>query len=324
MTGASILPAEPAQRRIRMLRTAMGPEIAAALEDPEVVEVLLNPDGSLWVDRLGTGREPTGAALPPAVAERIIRLVAAHVRVEVHAGLPILSAELPETGERFLGVLPPVVRAPSFAIRKRALRIMTLAQYVDDGILTEEQAAFLRSAVRERLNIVVAGGTSTGKTTLANALLDEIADTGDRVLILEDTVELQCRSDDHVGMRSEPGVTTMADLVRATLRLRPDRIVVGEMRDGAAALETLKAWNTGHPGGLSTLHANSAAEALTRLEDLIGEVTQRVPHRAITQAINVVVFIERTATGRRIRDVSRLVGRENDAYVLEPVREPAP
>ncbi len=213
------------ERRIRMLRTAMGPEIAAALADPEVVEVLLNPDGSLWVDRLGTGREATGAALPPAVTERIIRLVAAHVRTEVHAGAPILSAELPETGERFLGVLPPVVRAPSFAIRKRALRIMTLAHYVVDGVMTEDQAAFLRRAVRERLNIVIAGGTSTGKTTLANALLDEIAETRDRVLILEDTVELQCRSDDHVGMRTEPGVTTMADLVRATLRLktRPHR-----------------------------------------------------------------------------------------------------
>ena len=137
-------------RRIRMLRTAMGPEIAAALEDPEVVEVLLNPDGSLWIDRLGAGRAPTGHHLPAPVAERIIRLVAAHVRAEMHAGLPILSAELPETGERFLGVLPPVVRAPSFAIRKRALRILTLAQYVADGILTEAQAEFLRHAVRER------------------------------------------------------------------------------------------------------------------------------------------------------------------------------
>ena len=128
---------EPAQRRIRMLRTAMGPEIAVALDDPEVAEVLLNPDGSLWVDRLGTGRAPTGHVIPPPVAERIIRLVAAHVRAEVHPGAPLLSAELPETGERFMGALPPIVRAPSFAIRKRALRIMTLADYVADGVMTE-------------------------------------------------------------------------------------------------------------------------------------------------------------------------------------------
>ncbi|MFS2099525.1 P-type conjugative transfer ATPase TrbB [Variovorax sp. Varisp85] len=303
-------------RRIRMLRTAMGPEIAAALADPEVVEVLLNPDGSLWVDRLGSGRAPTGAALPPPVAERIIRLVAAHVRAEVHAGMPILSAELPETGERFLGVLPPVVRAPSFAIRKRALRIMSMAQYVADGILTEAQAAFLRRAVRDRLNIVVAGGTSTGKTTLANALLDEIADTRDRVLILEDTVELQCRSDDHVSMRSEPGVTTMADLVRATLRLRPDRIVVGEVR-GAEALDLLKAWGTGHPGGIATVHAGSAQGALTRLEQLVQEVSVTVPRALIAEAVHVIVFIAGRGRARRVREIARVVGHDSEGYQFD-------
>ncbi|MDP9962964.1 type IV secretion system protein VirB11 [Variovorax paradoxus] len=303
-------------RRIRMLRTAMGPEIAAALADPEVVEVLLNPDGSLCVDRLGTGLAPTGTKLPPPVAERIIRLVAAHVRAEVHAGTPILSAELPETGERFLGVLPPVVRAPSFAIRKRALRILSLAQYVVDGILTEDQAAFLRQAVRERLNIVVAGGTSTGKTTLANALLDEIAQTRDRVLILEDTVELQCRSDDHVSMRSEPGVTTMADLVRATLRLRPDRIVVGEVR-GAEALDLLKVWGTGHPGGIATVHAGSARGALTRLEQLVQEVSVTVPRALIAEAVQVIVFIAGRGRARRVREIARVIGHDSEGYQLD-------
>jgi len=306
----------PVARRIRMLRTAMGPEIAAALADPEVVEVLLNPDGSLWVDRLGTGRAPTGAALPPPVAERIIRLVAAHVRAEVHAGTPILSAELPETGERFLGVLPPVVRAPSFAIRKRALRIMSLAQYVADGILTEDQATFLRQAVRERLNVIVAGGTSTGKTTLANALLDEIAETRDRVLILEDTVELQCRSDDHVSLRTEPGVTNMADLVRATLRLRPDRIVVGEVR-GAEALDLLKAWGTGHPGGIATVHAGSALGALTRLEQLVQEVSVTVPRALIAEAVHVIVFIAGRGHARRVREIARVTGHDSEGYQLD-------
>lgn len=306
------------ERRIRMLRTAMGPEIAAALEDPEVVEVLLNPDGTLWLDRLdrlGSGRAPTGTTLPPAVAERIIRLVAAHVRAEVNAGAPILSAELPETGERFLGVLPPVVRAPSFAIRKRALRIMTLNHYVADGILTQAQAGFLRAAVRERLNIVVCGGTSTGKTTLANALLDEIADTGDRVMILEDTVELQCRSDDHVCMRTEPGVSTMADLVRATLRLRPDRVVVGEVR-GGEALDLIKIWGTGHPGGIATVHAGSAHGALVRLEQLIQEVSVTVPRALIAEAVNVIVFIAGRGRHRRAQEIARVVGFDSHGYQL--------
>ena len=314
-SGSDDVGAEAADRRIRMLRTAMGPEIAAALEDPEVVEVLLNPDGSLWLDRLGSGRAPTGTTLAPAVAERIIRLVAAHVRVEVHAGAPILSAELPETGERFQGVLPPVVRAPSFAIRKRALKIITLAQYVADGILNEAQATFLRQAVRDRLNIVVAGGTSTGKTTLANALLDEIAETRDRVLILEDTVELQCRSDDHVGMRTEPGVSTMADLVRSTLRLRPDRVVVGEVR-GGEALDLIKVWGTGHPGGIATVHAGSAHGALIRLEQLIQEVALTVPRALITEAVHVIVFLAGCGRARRVQEVVRVVGFDDHGYQL--------
>lgn len=307
---------EPAQRRIRMLRTAMGQEIAAALEDPEVAEVLLNPDGSLWVDRLGSGRAPTGHMIPQPVAERIIRLVAAHVRAEVHPGAPLLSAELPETGERFMGALPPIVRAPSFAIRKRALRIMALADYVADGVMTGEQAAFLRQAVRERQNIVVAGGTSTGKTTLANALLDEIAATGDRVLILEDTVELQCCSDDFVAMRTEPGVSTMADLVRATLRLRPDRIVVGEVR-GAEALDLLKAWGTGHPGGIATVHAGSAQGALVRLEQLVQEISVTVPRALIAEAVHVIVFIAGRGHARRVREIARVIGHDSQGYQLD-------
>ena len=313
---------EPAQRRIRMLRTAMGVEIAVALDDPEVAEVLLNPDGSLWVDRLGTGRSPTGHVIPPPVAERIIRLVAAHVRAEVHPGAPLLSAELPETGERFMGALPPIVRAPSFAIRKRALRIMTLADYVADGVMTGEQAAFLRQAVQEHQNIVVAGGTSTGKTTLANALLDEIAVTGDRVLILEDTVELQCRSDDFVAMRTEPGVSTMADLVRATLRLRPDRIVVGEVR-GAEALDLLKAWGTGHPGGIATVHAGSAQGALIRLEQLVQEVSVTVPRALIAEAVHVIVFIAGRGHARRVREIARVIGHGSQGYQLDASLGPA-
>ena len=197
-------------RRIRMLRTAMGPLIAAALEDPDVVEIMLNPDGSLWIDRLSSGRSPTGAKLSEADGERIIRLVAAHVGAEVHRGQPLLTAELPETGERFEGVLPPAAPGPAFALRKRAVSIIGLERYVADGILSEEHADFLRRAVRERQNILIAGGTSTGKTTLANALLAEIAATGDRVLVLEDTIELQCaaprsRIAAHAGQRGVDG-----------------------------------------------------------------------------------------------------------------------
>jgi P-type conjugative transfer ATPase TrbB len=321
VTLALLVAEDPAvtagDRRTRMLRTAMGPAIAAALEDPEVVEILLNPDGSLWLDRLGAGREPSGLSLSASDAERIIRLVAAHVRAEVHAGAPILSAELPDTGERFEGVLPPIVRAPTFAIRKRAIAVISLATYVTEAILTEAQAVFLRHAVRERQNILIAGGTSTGKTTLANALLHEVAATGDRVIILEDTVELQCCADDHVPLRTRAGVVSMAELVRSTLRLRPDRIVIGEVR-GGEALDLLKAWGTGHPGGIATIHAGSAEGALVRLEQLILEAAVTVPRPLIAQAVNVIVYIAGRGRARRVDDIVRVTGLTANGYRLEP------
>ncbi len=306
------------ERQIQMLRTAMGPDIASALDDPEVVEVLLNPDGSLWVDRLGTGRAATGINLSPATAERVIRLVAACIGVEVHARAPIVSAELLEGGERFEGVLPPIVRAPTFAIRKRAIGVIRLERYVSEQVLTGRQADFLRQAVHTRLNILIAGGTSTGKTTLANALLQEVAATKDRVIVLEDTVELQCIAEDHVPLRTKPGVVSMAELVRSTVRLRPDRIVVGEVR-GSEALDLIKAWGTGHPGGIATIHAGSALGALNRLEQLIQEVVVTVPRPLIAQTIDVVVFIAGRGRARRIEEIVRVRGLNANSYQLEPI-----
>lgn len=307
-----------AARQVRMLRTALGPVIAAALEDPDVVEVLLNPDGSLWTDRLSCGRTPTGEHLSAADAERIIRLIATHVGVEASRKAPIVSAELPETGERFEGLLPPVAPTPAFAIRKRASLIYTLDRYVADAVMSAQEAEALRLAVRTRLNIVIAGPTSSGKTTLANALLEEVAKTGDRVIILEDTRELQSLSNDQVPLRTKPGVATMADLVRSTLRLRPDRIVIGEVR-GAEALDLLKAWGTGHPGGIATLHAGSSVGALNRLEQLIAEGVVNVPRALIAEAVDVVVLIDGRGQARRVRELVRVTGLLGPGYRLEPL-----
>lgn len=311
-------------RRVRMLRTAMGPLIAAALDDPDVVEVMLNPDGALWIDRLSTGRAPMGATLTPQDGERIIRLVAAHVGAEVHRGQPLLTAELPETGERFEGVLPPAAPAPAFALRKRAVGVIALERYVTDGIMTAVQAGFLRDAVQARRNVLIAGGTSTGKTTLANALLAEIATSGDRVLVLEDTVELQCAARDHVPLRTRAGVVSMRELVRATMRLRPDRVVVGEVR-GGEALDLIKVWGTGHPGGIATIHAGSALGALLRLEQLILEVAVNPPRALIAEAVDVVVFIAGRGRSRRIDSIARVTGFDEAGYRLsDPLGLPLP
>jgi P-type conjugative transfer ATPase TrbB len=286
------------------------------LEDATVVEVMLNPDGRLWIDRLAGGLEDTGHYISAPDGERIVRLVAHHVGAEVHAGAPRVSAELPETGERFEGLLPPVVAAPAFAIRKPAVAVFTLDDYAATGIMTARQAAALRTAVAERRNILVAGGTSTGKTTLTNALLAEVAKTGDRVILIEDTRELQCAAPNMVALRTKDGVATLSELVRSSLRLRPDRIPIGEVR-GAEALDLLKAWGTGHPGGIGTIHAGTALGALRRLEQLIQEAVVTVPRAMIAETINVIAVLAGRGAQRRLVDLATVRGLSDAGdYVL--------
>ena len=290
-----------------MLRTALGPSITAWLEEPAVVEVMLNPDGRLWVDRLTVGLADTGERLSAADGERIVRLVAHHVGAEVHPGAPRVSAELPETGERFEGLLPPVVQAPTFAIRKPAVAVFTLQDYVAARIMSAGQAEVLRAAVGARKNILVAGGTSTGKTTLTNALLAEVAKTSDRVVLIEDTRELQCAAPNLVSLRTKDGVCSLADLVRSSLRLRPDRIPVGEVR-GSEALELLKAWGTGHPSGVGTIHAGSGLGALRRLEQLIQEAVVTVPRALIAETIDVIAVLSGRGADRRLSELTLVEG----------------
>ncbi|AMS44021.1 MULTISPECIES: P-type conjugative transfer ATPase TrbB [Aminobacter] len=302
-----------------MLRTALGPAIAGFLEDPSIVEVMLNPDGRLWIDRLSGGLEDTGCTLLAADGERIIRLVAHHVGAEVHSGNPRVSAELPETGERFEGLLPPVVAAPAFAIRKPAVAVFTLDDYVAAGVMTAQQATALRQAVAARANILVAGGTSTGKTTLTNALLAEVAKTSDRVVLIEDTRELQCAAPNLVALRTKEGVISLSDLVRSSLRLRPDRIPIGEVR-GSEALDLLKAWGTGHPGGIGTLHAGTGIGALRRLEQLIQEAVVTVPRALIAETIDLVAVLSGRGSARRLAELARVEGLDPGGdYRIAPI-----
>ena len=316
MANPVLLSSPSAERRSLMLRTAMGPAIASALSNDDVVEVMVNPDGRLWVDRHKGGRTNTGVALTPAEAERIIRLVASHVGAECHANAPIVSAELPDTRERFEGLLPPVASAPCFSIRKPARLAYRLSDYVSAGILAPSMGAALADAITTRRNIVIAGGTASGKTTLANALLAEIAETGDRIVILEDTRELACAAEDQVALKTKSGAADLRALVRSTLRLRPDRIIIGEVR-GGEALDLLKAWNTGHPGGLATLHANSALGALHRLEQLTEEAAATAPRAMIAEAVDLIVFIAGRGQERRVETLARIDGLTADSgYAL--------
>jgi type IV secretion system protein VirB11 len=259
----------------------------------------------------------SGHRLSPADGERIVRLLAHHVGAEAHDRSPRVSAELPGSGERFEGLLPPIVTAPAFAIRKPAVAVFTLEDYVTAGIMGQYQAEALRCRPAARQH-PGRGGTGTGKTTLTNALLAEVAKTGDRVVLIEDMRELQCAAPNLVALRTRDGVTTMADLVRSSLRLRPDRIPVGEVR-GAEALDLLKAWGTGHPGGVGTIHAGSALGALRRLEQLIQEAVVTVPRALIAETVDLVAVLQRQGNGRRLSELARVEGLDDAGdYALSP------
>jgi len=303
-------------RLVRKLQDALGDQLCVALEDATVVEIMLNPDGRLFIERLGHGVAPAGA-MSTATAEVVIGSVAHALQSEADDEQPIISGELPIGGHRFEGLLPPVVSAPAFTIRRRAERLIPLDEYVKSQVMTEAQASVLRSAIASRMNIVISGGTGSGKTTLANAVIAEIVATApeDRMVILEDTAEIQCAAENAVCLHTTDTVD-MARLLKSTMRLRPDRIIVGEVRDGAA-LTLLKAWNTGHPGGLTTIHSNTAMSALRRLEQLTAEASQQPMQEVIGEAVDLVVSIERTGKGRRVREVIHVEGFRNGRYQTE-------
>ncbi|MBU0744286.1 MAG: P-type conjugative transfer ATPase TrbB [Gammaproteobacteria bacterium] len=283
------------QRHLDMLTTSFGKDIVELLQDPDVIEIMLNPDGKLWAEAYNRGKYFTGIIFNDKQSANIIKLAAAYHHEIADYEHPEISCELPETSARFQGWLPPVAIAPTFTIRKRATRIFTLDNYIESGSLTLEQANQLRTNIKERKNILIAGGTGSGKTTFANALLNELKDCQDRIIVLEDLPELQINAEDCVKLTTTSNVS-MRSLVKGILRMRPDRIIIGEVRDGAA-LELLKAWNTGHPGGICTIHANSPEATISRLEDLVHEAVSTIPSRLIQEAIDVIVFMNRGHDG---------------------------
>lgn len=308
---------EVAARETRMLRSAWGPAMDRWLADPDVSEVMLNPDGRLWIDRLSSGLEPTEITMQPTAADRIIRLVAHNAGLEAHEGSPRVSAELPGGGERFEGLLPPLVRAPAFSIRKPARQVFDLQAYVARGVMKAREAELLAEAVIERRNVLVVGPTASGKTTLVNALLAEVAKGPDRIVLIEDTRELQCAAPNLVALRTSEGVGLGA-LVRSALRLRPDRIPIGEVR-GGEALDLIKAWATGHPGGIGTLHAGSASGALLRLEQLVQEAVVTVPRALIAETIHLIAVLKGRGSDRRLSELALVEGLEpGGAYRIRP------
>ena len=305
-----------ARLKIKLERDC-GPVFIAAMHDPLTVEVMLNADGRLWQERLGDGMKLVGE-IRNIQAQAILKSVASFHGLVVTRDSPRLECEWPLDLSRFAGQLPPVVREVTFAIRKKASAIFTLDQYVVHGIMSAAQADALRDAIRAHRTILVTGGTGSGKTTLVNAIIFEMVaqNPTERFVTIEDTAELRCSAPNLVQYYTS-ATTSLTDLVKGTLRMRPDRIVVGEVRD-AAALDLLDVLNTGHEGGVATLHANNALAGLTRLRSLISR-NKSAPAEIeplIGEAVHVVVHIARTPDkSRRIQEILAIEGFVNGQYV---------
>ncbi len=302
------------------LERDLGSTILSALADPKTVELMLNSDGRLWQERLGEKMKCIGT-LSASKGEAIIKTIAGFHRKEITRLKPILEGEFPLDGSRFAGQLPPIVPAPTFAIRKRAVAIFPLEQYVEDGIMTSAQFDNIVSAIKNHRNILIVGGTGSGKTTLVNAIINKMVELfpTERVFIIEDTGEIQCAAENYVQYHTTIDVT-MTQLLKTTLRMRPDRILVGEVR-GPEALDLLMAWNTGHEGGVATLHSNNAKSGLDRLSMLISMNTEppKPIEPLIGEAVHVVVHIARTQEGRRVQEILEVSGYKDGHYITAKV-----
>jgi len=314
-------------RLIVKIKREIGTTCLKALENPNVIEIMLNSDGTLWVEELGKPIEQVGT-MEESKAKALLGTIASYLHTTITAENPILECELPIDGSRFEGLLPPIVSRPTFTIRKKASKIFTLEEYYHQKILTKENYQLIKQAIynpndkeQTKKNILIVGGTGSGKTTLANAIIDGIVKQTpeDRVVIIEDTAEIQCAAKNNVILRTSNEIT-MLTLLRATMRLRPDRILVGEVR-GAEALDLLKSWNTGHSGGIATVHANSARAGLIRLEQLIAEATHAPMQTLISEAINIIIFIKKTTKGRMVKEVIEVTGydKSKEDYIIKKV-----
>lgn len=307
------------QRNLDALRRHAGTLVLDALANDLTIEVMLNPDGKVWHERLGEEMQVIGT-MDRHKAEAVIRVVASTLNQTITPDNPILdNAEFPLDGSRFSAALPPVVSAPTFCLRRRASKVFSMADYVNSRTMTARQCDILCASIAEHKNIIVIGGTSSGKTTLTNALIGEIVrqNPKERIFIFEDTQEIQCAGENALFFHTTDDVP-MSRLLMLSLRMRPDRICVGEVRN-AYALDLMDCWNTGHDGGVATIHATDAERGLSRLASLISRNPYRpaVIEEVIGESVQRVVFIKKTPAGRRIQTILGVDGYDRSRRAYE-------
>jgi len=296
------------------------------LNDPSVTEIMVNAYDQVFIERAGMLEESDGSFLDDAHLLRIIDRIVSQVGRRIDESSPMVDARLPD-GSRVNAIIPPLaLRGPSLTIRKFAREALSLADLSGLGTITEQSAQFIAECVRGKLNILISGGTGTGKTTLLNAVSASIPE-GERIVTVEDAAELRLQQRHVVSLESRPpnvegeGEVRIRDLVRNALRMRPDRIIVGEVR-GGEALDMLQAMNTGHDGSLTTVHANSARDALHRLEMLVLMAGVELPVKAIREQVSggfdLLIHIARLVDGsRRITQITEIAGMEGDVVTLQ-------
>ena len=301
---------EQQKRLYSKLSRELGAIVMAILENPDTIEICVNSDGHIWMESKNAPLHDTEKTLQAEKLQAALGTIAAMLGTELNESSPILEGRLPLDGSRVEGAIPPISPdGPSISIRKHASTVFPLTQYVAEGRIHQEHADYLRKCISKEKNILIAGGTSSGKTTFANALIRELLEIApiDRLIIMEDTLELQCATTNKQNFVTTDNVS-MRKLLKMAMRYRPDRIIIGEVR-GGEALDLLKSWNTGHPGGIATVHANSAASSLIRLEQLILEVSQNPMSTLIAEAIDTVVYMEKRGKyGRQITEIIEVKG----------------
>jgi type IV secretion system protein TrbB len=305
------------------LHQKLGSTLQHALDDPKITEIILNPDGQLWFHYHGEGYQPAGT-MDEAQANNFVHALAEFHQCYLNDETPFFDVTLPFHGERVNVTIPPITERVSFNIRKHSKIIFTLDDYVNAQVMTAAQRDVLIAAIKARKNILVSGSPASGKTTLTNALLHalaELAPPGHRVLLLEQVPELQCRLPNAKVMQTTDNVS-MNKLLWLAMRNSPERIIIGEVRDGAA-LDLLKAWNTGCAGGIATIHANHAKAAMQRVIDLACEATATPPYTLAAEAIDLIVHIEarRSAfAGRVVTELVTVAGfdRAQQQFIFHP------
>jgi type IV secretion system protein VirB11 len=313
------LPLEQQERLLEKLSREVSGPIQAALEDKEVIEIVCNSDGSIWKLSQENGWKEIDK-ISSAKADSILSTVAALTDNIVNSKNPQIQCVFPLDGSRLQGLLPPAVTAPIFDIRKHSAHIFTIEEYIAAKIMTREQAEIIEQAIIARKNILISGGTCSGKTTLTKTIIDlaaKLGTPGERFVIIEDTRELYCTAKNAVSIHAYTR-DMLSQFTQSAMRLRPDRVILGEVR-GREAYDLMYLLNSGHPGSFTTIHANNARLALHKFLMLARESGEDIHPQRVVECFDIVISISRSAVGLRVEEIVEVSDYQVSDFIIKNI-----